>query len=237
MELNNMVYTGRKLNGHDLMMQFLPARIGEKVILKIVVPIPENYISQLTKYLDKHYVDALAKLQITLNWVDENASYFKDRKPRLFINAFYVYPQLYKEHSNRNEKEATKGIGKFILCSAIEYAVKNFDLLSNEVFLEASGGKCDEKEIDRGLTKKDIIYELYEKYTLSLKEIIDERISGNEKMSLKDLQHLICAIRNNQNLVKYYKTYGFKSFIPYEGTSVSMVSTIEKIFDSCKKIK
>jgi hypothetical protein len=221
MEIN----TGKFLNGNELIIRI--DKLNKKVIT-LYIDIPENYNSNLTKYLSENGEPFFGYLHISWNKNNKGA----------FLHSFYIKSKDtdgIEKIISEEEVNSLKGLGKFMLCSAISIGLKKkYINMDTSIFLEADGGSCK----DSSLFEKYDYNDFLNKYPNEISEIIKEY--GVENLSdvpHSDLIFLICRIVANSKLVNYYnKSYGFEDISGGRGTGVLMKSNISNIYGSCKQL-
>ena len=163
-------------------------------------------------------------------------SWNKDNKGA-FLHSFYIKSKdTYGIENIISEEEinSLKGVGKFMLCSAISIGLENkYINMDTSIFLEADGGSCKDPSL---FENQDL--DFLKKYPLEIKEILKEYgVKKLEDVPNSDLVFSICRIVSNSKLVNYYhKSYGFEDISGGRGTGNLMKSNISNIYGSCKEI-
>jgi hypothetical protein len=232
--------TGRRIEINEFYPPsplFFQWRIKKKKYLKIVIPIPYNYP-------DTPFVKLQAKLNSSL--VGKFERIFGDLHitieddGNLHLDSFYVYPQYvhYKENvASLEEKIATKGIGKQMLCFALTLlnAHNLLDHIDDKVItLNASGGHCNAHNFGNyeNMSKEEIIDRL--KPHDKLLESIELGQYFRAPKNIKEWQELLCDIEENYKLVAYYKLYGFEVTDARRGAEISMEAPLINVLKACK---
>ena len=219
------INTGRFLNGNELTIRI--DDLDEKAI-SLYIDIPKKYKSKLTKYLSKNKEPFFGYLYMSWNKNNKGA----------FLHSFYIKSKdTYGIDNIISEEEinSLKGLGKFMLCSAISIGLENkYINMDTSIFLEADGGSCK----DPSLFEKYDYNDFFEKYPLEIKEILKEYgVKNLSDVPRSDLLFSICGIVENSKLVNYYsKSYGFEDISGGRGSGVLMKSNISNIYNSCGKI-
>ena len=219
------INTGRFLNGNELTIRI--DQLDEKVI-SLYIDIPKKYKSKLTKYLSKNKEPFFGYLYMSWN---------KNNKGS-FLHSFYIKSKdTYGIDNIISEEEinSLKGLGKFMLCSAISIGLENeYINMNTSIFLEADGGSCKDPSLFENYDYNDF----FKKYPLEIKEILKEYgVKNLSDVPRSDLLFSICSIVANSKLVNYYhKSYGFEDISGGRGTGNLMKSNISNIYGSCKEI-
>ena len=164
-------------------------------VLDIDIPVPKEY----KKTLLTKKINQFGRIIISVNETD-----------RLYLNLFYLYPQVYSKIATPYEKEAFKGIGKLILCFAINEL--KFDISDKIIGLSAEGGGLmTENEIGTYPYGIDKVTKYLEKYYKDDPDIMyyidkDSPVMNRSKI----LYRAFAMIEAQRNLIKYYGKYGFK---------------------------
>jgi len=170
--------------------------------LEIIIPYPKNYPNTLFK--QNNETDVIGFLEIN----------FGEVKTEGFISLdfFYVYSSksnMRSKYATKEEIELSKGLGKKMLCYAINLLIDNkiIDAKTTIIKLNAGGGYCSsDEEVDKILS------------IFSLEEIdnwIFENVKSSYKhylstLSLTQKAKIICKALDNLKLVKYYQEYGLQ---------------------------
>lgn len=182
--------------------------IIEDDILELKVPFPKNYPN--TKF--KQDNNELAYLKID----------FSDSKDYVYLMDFYVYSSrlhVRSKHASKEELDLTKGLGKRILCYAINRLIAK-NIINNDTAklrLYAGGGNCDSEKDLEDILKKFTLSQMdaWIKNNLARHpDIVEDLLS----MSKKEKATEICAALNNSKLVKYYEQYGLKVDLNFNTT-------------------
>jgi hypothetical protein len=219
------INTGRFLNGNELTIRI--DELDEKVI-SLYIDIPKKYKSKLTKYLSKNKEPYFGYLYMSWNKNNKGA----------FLHSFYIKSKdtdCIENIISEEEINSLKGLGKFMLCSAISIGLENeYINMDTSIFLEADGGSCKDPSLFENYDYKDF----FKKYPLEIKEILEEYgVKNLSDVPRSDLLFSICRIVANSKLVNYYqKSYGFEDISGGRGTGNLMKSNISNIYGSCKEI-
>jgi len=169
-------------------------------VLEIFVPYPDNY--PLTEFKKHNTTNVIAYLAIDFNYV----------KTENYINLdlFVVYSSKSHRSSKyaiKEEIELTKGLGKKMLCYAINLLIKKkiIDKMSTMIKLTASGGYCQIKE---DIEKILFMYTLEDMNRWIFQNIKTPIISDMLLYSKEDKARIMCEVVDNIKLVKYYEEYG-----------------------------
>jgi hypothetical protein len=136
-------------------------------------------------------------------------------------------------HDFRN-MSGVKGLGKFMLCTAINIGLSEKYLKKNrKIYLEANGGNCKELVT---YTDEEIIkfFKDYPKEVMFIKRTYD--VDDIFKMNKDDIFLNICRIKDNLKLVNYYQRYGFKVHPEAKGrgSAILMVNDINSVYNHCE---
>lgn len=182
-------------NGRKFPIIFKVGYSGE--VLDIKIPVPAGYSK--TELTSK--INLFGKLTITPN--------------KLYIQLLYIYSQVLSRYSTRYEKDALRGMGKMLLCFAINYIKDELKLdIQHESFkLSAQGGIMCDNEIGIYPYPLEKMIKYYEKYYLDDFNIMFRIISND----VKALRKGFCMLENERKLIKYYGSLGFKIYHPRKG--------------------
>ena len=196
--------------------------------LNISVPYPENY--PMTKFRSINYREEIAYLKIDFNDV-KSGNY-------ILLDLFFVYSSKFSIMSKylvKEEIELSKGIGKKMLCYAINLLINNkiIDKMTTIIKLYACGGFCPyDKEVDEILSilsLEDIDNWLFENIKTSDINVI-------LKLSVEEKAKNLCEILNNLKLLKYYEEYGLKQdVVEPEDLDLRCIPMSGYIYDVLKK--
>ena len=175
--------------------------------LKIVLHAPSNMVASLPKFSNGR----IAYLKLT----------FKNNQGNVYLNEFYNYTFYLKDNSYY------KGIGKFMLCSAIAISLKNNKIdIDDEIYLTTPDyGICSD---NYKLLERSIVVEKLQKYKNS--ENIDGYVNDLDD---KDLNDLLCHFENTEKLVKYYESYGFRRIENEEHRNIDMKMKVSDLSRFC----
>lgn len=118
-----------------------------------------------------------------------------------YVKVFYIFPQVYAKLATRYEKEAFRGIGKMMLCFAMNY------IKTDTLSLSAEGGAitCN-NEIAIYPYSFEKIKSHFDKYYKDDPDVM----YYIERRDMLILRKTFCRLEKQKNLVKYYGKYGFK---------------------------
>jgi hypothetical protein len=179
-----------ELRDHELILTLSP---GE---LKVLVPFPDTY----PKTRLRSTAPALAELLLTWN------------TSGVMLHSFYVYTHpstLHGEAASPNERIATVGLGRRMMCLAVRVLLSTENLSPETPFrLEASGGKCDHLKIRAVLLRHDEheLDSFLKRHQAALDAFADDY---GRLPTLEEKATMKCEYDENQRLVAYYKRYGF----------------------------
>ena len=134
------------------------------------------------------------------------------------LHSFYVY------------SKELKGIGKFMLCTAVSIGIKNKRFKTDYIYLEADGDRGSDKEYT-----PEQIESFFAKYPVEITKMEEEYEQPFDQISDKSKSFKINLIIDNAKLIEYYTRYGFEQMKPGEGLAVLMRSSINSIHDYCLK--
>lgn len=107
---------------------------------------PNVYTIEIIVVLPYDYPDTEYKKDKVFPKVAYLLTHYDTTKKNLEIDLFYVYnmKEEYKKLISKSETFNTKGLGKYMLCSAVSYLSKKpwFDTQNSTATLTASGGEC-----------------------------------------------------------------------------------------------
>lgn len=182
-------------NGRKFPIIFKVSYSGE--ILEVTIPVPAGYSK--TELTSK--INLFGRLIIT--------------PKKLYIQLLYIYSQVLARYSTRYEKEALRGMGKMLLCFAINYIKDELKLdIGDKSFkLSAQGGMMCDNQIGIYPYPMEKMLKYYEKYYLDDFNIMFCVDSKN----IKALRKGFCMLENERKLIKYYGALGFKIYHPRKG--------------------
>jgi len=221
-----VVGSGRSLRGKEL---FLEIGYSHKSI-RIDILMPEGYSSVLTGKIayeyDELYVDRPRSFgTLYLVWRKKLGE-----KYVAFLSTFYVYAQKYYSFSSPEEKEALKGMGRLMLCTALRIGLRNESITPNTtVFLEADGGDPESfnQQTGQNFTREDVLGDIKNRFPEELQDLLDYYST--------DLEGLISWYKRcltNMNLVKFYESIGFKVTDKNRCTGVPMMSDVKTVLSN-----
>lgn len=184
--------TGRFITQDDKKFPIL-FKVGfDKNTLDIKIPVPHGY--KKTELTTK--IKLFGRLVIS---TDE-----------LYVNILYIYTQVFARISTRYEKAAFKGIGKILLCFAINYIKTELKLdIDDKSFkLSAQGGLMCDNMIGVYPYPMETVMKYYEKYYIDDFDIMFYVDSNN----IKVLRKGYCMLENEKKLIKYYASLGFRVY-------------------------
>jgi len=193
----NIFDTGEYINQNGKRFPILFEVIIEQDEIIIYIPIPDGYSK--TSLTDMYDIFGMASISYTENF-------------GIYLGELYIYPQLYSKLATDYEKRAFRGIGKRMLCFALEYMLFNIlkykysDIIDKYIYLFAQGGQTCENinEINKIYTFREL-EEYFSKYTTDRR--IKTLIESKNKIALQDI---MCYINQNKKLAKYYNKFGFR---------------------------
>lgn len=224
-KINNFTYdTGRYIIQDNKKFPILLNISFKKNVLDIQIPYPKDY--KKTNLMKK--VSILGRIIISV---------FEDQQDYLYLNLFYLYTQVYSKYATIYEKEAFKGIGKLILCFALQYIMDelNIDIINKNIKLSAEGGIVCNNEIATYPYSIEKIKNYLKKYYSSDPDImyyVDRKKDDPSSMLYNNdviLRNLYCIIENERKLVKYYAKYGFKIISYDDDDMILLDATTENI--------
>ena len=159
----------------------------------------------------------------------------------VFLNAFYVNANDYKYQniSSTEEKTAFRGLGKFMLCQLMQYAISQKrirDMKLTYVVAEADGGNPDAgrvAELSR-LSQDSQWLLLLKRYPFAtIKYLLDSGKYGKD--TNEPLPEYISRVEENSRLIDYYmKTYGFRLLQDGASTGALIGVPVTTLMDHCK---
>jgi len=177
--------------------------------LKVFIPIPDDY-----DYKDREVLKTKELLNDTFGLV-----FFERSKNKVKLLKFYTASGLYP-HIDFGQK-FPKGLGKDLLCTAIDYLLKNTDYTGETVVtLDASGVLSDTIL----LLDKTVVEQYRHDYAQELSKITEA-----------DRLKMIFKLYKHKKLVDYYKRYGF-SVVYSLPLCTNMKTTLGKVFDHCTEV-
>lgn len=168
--------------------------------ITIVVPFPSGYPETPLRKVARH----IARLWLT--WSTKGVS------PGVMLHGLYVYTHpstIQGASATPEERQATRGLGKRMLCLAIRTLTTEQKLsLETPLRLEACGGKCDESKMRAVLicTSERELDAFLQNFPASLAEF-EGRVG--RKATLEEKAEMKCGYDKRHALVKYYGQYGF----------------------------
>lgn len=200
----------------------------EEGILTLYVPYPENYPN--TDFKLNNDKKRIAYLQMDFSDVET--------KGYISLDFFYVYSSKSNQRSKyatKEEMNLTKGLGKKILCSAINLLIDNkiVDTKTTMIKLNAAGGYCASEE--------DVNYILRTFSEEKMNEYINIYINSHNKIKLlnsspKEKAMIICKAQDNIKLMKYYQEYGLNpDIIEKEKIDLTYIPMTGYIYNVLKK--
>ena len=201
----------------------------EEAILEIVVPYPKNY--PMTEFRKHNNANVIAYLLINFKYTRiENY---------IDLEMFFVFSSKSHKRSKyaiKEEIELTKGLGKKMLCYAINLLIKDkiIDKMTTMIKLTASGGYCQSKEdTDKILSS----YTLEDMNMWMLQNLNTPIISEMLLYSKEDKARIICEVFDNMKLVKYYEEYGLiRDEVPPEKIDLRWIPMSGYIYNVLKII-
>jgi len=198
--------------------------------LEIIIPYPKNYPN--TEFKRKNETDVIGFLEINFDEVTTEGY--------ISLDFFYVYSSKSNEiskYATKEEIELSKGLGKKMLCYAINLLIDNgiIDSKTTIIKLNAGGGYCSsDEEVDKILS------------IFSLEEIdnwIFENVKPSYKrsnLSLTQKAKMICKALDNLKLVKYYQEYGLQPDVvdpsELDLTWIPMSGYINDVLKKCDNV-
>jgi hypothetical protein len=161
--------------------------------IELVVPLPDAYPN--TDFREKDNINDVAKLSIDYYVIEKN----------MYIDLFFVYDKMesYKALIKGNEQFNTKGLGKYMLCTIVQYLLENTDWfdINSIVTLKAWGGECNPKYEKTYTLKEQYINDLRQSKLLFdfLTNYLDEK-----DILLKRLNKLHLQL---EELEEYYEEH------------------------------
>jgi hypothetical protein len=200
----------------------------EEGVLEIFVPYPENY--PLTEFKKHNTINIIAYLAINFKYVKTD-NYID-------LEMFFVYSSKShrrSKYATKEEIELTKGLGKKMLCYAINLLIKDkiIDKMSTMIKLAASGGYCQSKEdTDKILSQ----YTIEDMNIWIFKNIKTPIISDMLLYSKEDKARIICEVFDNMKLVKYYEEYGLiRDEVPLEKLDLRWIPMTGYVYNVLRK--
>ena len=152
-----------------------------------------------------------------------------------FLHMFYVNPRKVK-----TSVRDYKGLGKAMLCAVVNKLIQDGRLqTTDEIELEASGGNCskeDQMAVDKSTEEIEAFLGKYEGLLETIRDYYRDAEGREEPVVLnrEDIVDSYCNVLANQNLVAYYKTFGFKP-IPGQdhGWVTGMKGSVSGILKAC----
>lgn len=158
--------------------------------IQLVVPLPSDY---------KH-----TNFKKSTNLVSQLSILYHVIKKEMYIESFFVHDKMniYKKLISMNETFNTKGLGKYMLCTVVQYLLENTDWfdINSIVTLKAYGGECFYKELFKTYPFERCLEEL-KKDELLFDFFINNLSTGTllVRLDKSKLQHY------NNNLNDYYE--------------------------------
>lgn len=241
------------------MIEILVNKHRKQSKLSICAKIPDDYpITVFAQYCFEEHEGCFAHLEISLT----NASKFMARmgsnyyefpwKGRrnvdpddiqvLFLHEFYVHSQDEKgsKLANLNEKQMMKGVGKRMLCTAVQNFAEDIEDVSNTyIVAEADGYRNDIAAELRmkyhNMNDKDLLMFLFTKFPSELQMKISWMEFPLDVNNIRDdLLNMISNTEANSLLVDYYmKTYGFSIWQKSVSTGCLLGTDLETILQKC----
>ena len=205
----------RTYRGGPLQIEFEDVDLGggDKKLLAIVVN-PE-----------KGYPSKVAELYMT---VPSGAA-----RDNGFIHSFYVLPRVYK--FSKEEQQEVKGLGKELICAVFGRLMKQGKLTATDkIGLEASGGSPTKEQVDAVVKSEEELIKELERFPGFVEDLKKYYKIDDEGMTFQRyLARGVATIRENDRLVEYYKTYGFKVVKDNVPNATEMVGTVQGIMSTC----
>lgn len=162
-----------------------------KYKIELIVPLPDDYPNSLFK----QNITDVANLLIYYDVIMKN----------MYIDLFFVYDKMesYKRLIDKKETFNTKGLGKYMLCTAVQYLLKNTDWfdIKSSVTLQAHGGECHYENVYKPYTFEQCMEEL--KHTELLFDFLVNYLEKKDKL----LDKLQLQPENLEDYYKYNKAY------------------------------
>jgi hypothetical protein len=196
--MQSELYTEHELPAADHEMHLTVSESPGR--MTIVVPFPSGYPETPFRMVARH----IARLWLT--WSTEGVS------PGVMLHGLYVHTHpstIQGASATREERQATRGLGKRMLCLAIRTLTTEQKLsLETPLRLEACGGKCDESKTSAVLrcTSERELDAFLKRFPTSLAEF-EGRVG--RKATLEEKAEMKCGYDKRHALVKYYGQYGF----------------------------
>jgi hypothetical protein len=162
---------------------------------------------------------------------------------------------FYRDLALPEELLPFKGVGKLILCLGLRVSLLKFSNLTESAYVSfyASGERCDEQYVPRiyhDMDPIELINETCSKNTYAAEfildhfniripkvvniEVVKKLYNSNPHLFDKHLLKLIaCRIIENEKLIEYYKSLGFKLQGYSSATMAFMSGTLKNILKKC----
>ena len=200
--------------------------------LEIIIPYPKNYPNTLFKR--KNETDVIGFLEINFEEVTSERY--------ISLDFFYVYSSKSNEiskYATKEEIELSKGLGKKMLCYAINLLIdiKIIDAKTTIIKLNAGGGYCSsDEEVDKILS----IFSLEEIDNWIFENVKSSYKSYLSSLSLTQKAKMICKALDNLKLVKYYQEYGLQPDVvdpsKLDLTWIPMSGYINDVLKKCDNV-
>jgi hypothetical protein len=164
----------------------------------------------------------------------------------LFLLGFYINTTFknLRNLATIEEKKATKGLGKEMLCFACKIMVDEGYINLNlpcKISLEAGGGECTGEEIDRdekeSLIKKIeldmLLSDIQRDYKNSYEWFMSTLNEKERNEVYRDIIEFYCNAKENLKLIKYYEQYGLRVTDDSDPLGVVMEGNLEDVFINC----
>ncbi len=220
---------GKPIGKDDLVLEknITENKRGTEFIIN--VPYPKTYPE--TQFKQNNKENRLAELFCTFRKKK------KEDIEEMILHTFYVYTSPSLNDATPEERFLTKGLGHRMLCEAVEWGIENKKIKDNgTIELDASGGKCNDEMIQNIMDtiEESEMDKILENFPQSVADMRSEK-----QYTRRDKARMVCDYKQNQSLVRHYKTYGLDEVeVPLEERTIwstQMTGKIESLRKKCNK--